>query len=335
MNIAFVYALSKTAILLALGILLAVSSPNIYSSHLTSNPPGLTYITKTYPSWYSTEKVFTHYHSCRNGDTLKPINCLVDFGLEGVWPPSDAKNSGYHVGHPSFRPLTFTKDRKEVPLRSEHDLDPEELQVLTYTMDGSGRTKSKIVWPKPKAAGILLNEAFVQSPDGFHCIGACLDKRTHWHHYIYNSGYPGLKLLPDGGLAAGYVKGRDPNKPTNIYHANEYAFWGKESTNNAIFVIGQIYYDLSGRLLSVNDMSLPKGGIFDIYGNYEADHKSHYTGTDADINRDGIDCQYDTDFFHAVDCILPPVPGREINGKPTAIDCHINTPQEGFKHIDF
>jgi len=55
-----------------------------------------------------------------------------------------------------------------------------------------------------------------------------------------------------------------------------------------------------GLILSVNDMSLPWGGKFDITGEWTGDHNSHRKGTSIDINKRGFDRLTDR-----------PVPNRE------------------------
>lgn len=69
------------------------------------------------------------------------------------------------------------------------------------------------------------------------------------------------------------------------------AFHATGDTIYQLLLIAEEYWDLSERILSVNDMSLPKGGVFDIGGNWHADHYTHHAGKDVDLNRDGIQCE--------------------------------------------
>ena len=50
--------------------------------------------------------------------------------------------------------------------------------------------------------------------------------------------------------------------------------------------IAQGYFQVTGRGLSINDLSLPRGGKFDIAGTFGegGEHSSHRTGKDADFN---------------------------------------------------
>lgn len=64
--------------------------------------------------------------------------------------------------------------------------------------------------------------------------------------------------------------------------------------------IAREYRALSGSKLSVNDRSLPAGGLFDIFNTWMPAHLDHRTGTDADINQLGIDCLADESFRKAI-----------------------------------
>jgi murein endopeptidase len=61
--------------------------------------------------------------------------------------------------------------------------------------------------------------------------------------------------------------------------------WGTEDTIIKLKDIAEKYYKLSGRIISINDISLPRGGLFDYRNTWKPPHKSHRTGTDADINQ--------------------------------------------------
>ena len=60
---------------------------------------------------------------------------------------------------------------------------------------------------------------------------------------------------------------------------------GTESTIKKLTEIAQRYFERTKRILSVNDLSLPDGGLFDFKNTWSPQHNTHRTGTDADINR--------------------------------------------------
>lgn len=101
-------------------------------------------------------------------------------------------------------------------------------------------------------------------------------------------------------------------------------------------LIAENYFVLSGRLLSINDMSLIKGGLFDIDAQWTTPHSSHREGKDADINREGIGCDQDRDLRTAVDQLLNKV--KTSSGKlRSALLCEPcpSTGTDCRKHIDF
>jgi hypothetical protein len=61
-----------------------------------------------------------------------------------------------------------------------------------------------------------------------------------------------------------------------------------------------------GRKLSINDISLPMGGLFDIKGGWTKDHQTHRLGDAADFNLNPNNCSQSPDpaFTNAVDALL-------------------------------
>lgn len=186
----------------------------------------------------------------------------------------------------------------------------------------------------PEPSGKILMESTVTTEEGYHCGGNCFTWNSWKDRQTVDVKVDGLTLLPDPTVNDYYIKVRG-GKDT---HPEGY--FALPSTIQAIQQVAELYYQLSlsdlgvGRKLSINDMSLPKGGMFDLntlwwvtntIGN---GHTTHRTGTDADINRDDIDCWDDLYLRAAADWYLPPSP-RKIGGN-TALLC-----EGASKHIDF
>ena len=116
---------------------------------------------------------------------------------------------------------------------------------------------------------------------------------------------------------------------------------GTESTIKKLTEIAQRYFERTKRILSVNDLSLPDGGLFDFKNTWSPPHNTHRTGTDADINRtDGggvkRDCWQDEDLKRAVAKAaegrsVPRLICEDAKGKPVPLD----DPTGLYKHIDF
>ena len=123
------------------------------------------------------------------------------------------------------------------------------------------------------------------------------------------------------------------------------AFSASPFTREALPKLSNVLFETSGRNLSVNDISLPKGGVFDLLLNWDGDddHAEHRDGNDADINTENILCQGDQALRAAVDRVLVGILRTDADGnlkvekktgKPhpfSALLCEAT----GFKHIDF
>lgn len=103
--------------------------------------------------------------------------------------------------------------------------------------------------------------------------------------------------------------------------------YGKFKTINTLELIAENYFKKVKRKLSVNDLSLPKGGLFDVHFNWRPGHKSHRTGTDADINQAGVPCNLDKKLRKSVKEAGAYLSCEDTQGKPD--------PNGPFKHIDF
>jgi len=232
-------------ILVFVGLLLIALPPNLYATHIINTFVPV-HINKTIPSLSNKEKLFRHYYSCRDADTHYPINCNVEYWLRGVEEPADKPiNSGYHSGpHTSTRPRTYAISGTEKPLVANPDSNSDKFIVETVTMPNYVQIKNKIDWPKPKVSGKLYNDAFIVPPYNYSCSYQCFDYYTKWYRYYYNVGYQGFTKLPDSDLSGSYKKVRNEGP-----HFFDDAYWGKPSTVEALKLIGENYYVLTGTLL--------------------------------------------------------------------------------------
>lgn len=166
-------------------------------------------------------------------------------------------------------------------------------------------------------------------PAGWVCITGCYDSSSWRYERTIDVGIRNLNELPDNpGLYTKIRGGVD-------YHTNDVAYFGAQLTLQYLPLVAQDYLILSERRLSVNDMSLPKGGLFDIHGNWQTPHRSHREGKDADINQGGIACEDDEDLMTAVDQLLPRITTSNGNTRSALLceACSNNTLCR--KHIDF
>ncbi len=118
---------------------------------------------------------------------------------------------------------------------------------------------------------------------------------------------PGRVCRPDGSLAACtiiyhvefQVQGLRPMPPStaNDYKFSGHPFLADGTPNNhtgnhfgtpgliaATAAVAHDFFDQTGRQLSVNDMSLPQGGLYDYHDTGLPPHKGHRKGTGVDID---------------------------------------------------
>jgi len=190
--------------------------------------------------------------------------------------------------------------------------------------------------PLPEVSGNIEREIIVTAPPGWACSGGCwTPDSTRYLDTIHVE-----------------IKGFDPNPlpDTGDYHIvgrndtvrHPQGTYGKSDTINKVKEIAKEYFrKTKGRKLSVNDISLPKGGLFDYKNTWATPHKEHRTGTDVDINRkDGggvfTDCWEDKKLKDAVREVAnrkpyPVLRCEDDAGRPVPPD----DPSGKFKHIDF
>jgi len=89
---------------------------------------------------------------------------------------------------------------------------------------------------------------------------------------------PGLAPFPQSGEHHVVVRRGADTHPDGAY--------GMPITIEILKEVAQEYFELTKRKLSINDLSLPEGGLFDIGDiKWATPHIEHRAGNDADINR--------------------------------------------------
>lgn len=227
-------------------------------------------------------------------------NCAFTYRVVGLaQPASDPGNSGGHVGHAGLRPLVLNDARNPGgAVLYAHDTDASPLGVRGFTMETPPFVDATVRHPTPEASGRLAVDTTITAPPGgvfcfFDSAG-----RTLLTHAIVDVGVPDLEPLAAVGNDHQVVRGGTETHPDGTS--------GTADSTNTLLRIAAEYRRISGSQLSVNDLSLPAGGLFDIGANWQAPHRSHRGGADADINRtnvsgETIDCSDDEDLARAVE----------------------------------
>lgn len=297
-----------------------------------------------------TDIVACYYY---NGLWGTPINC--NFTLSVSYPPAApypaiAETGGHEHGFET-RPLVY-RPRRFVPgslgpmpvyeapqgrLIFPFDQDPADgLRVAGDTMPGDGSLNSAAVeYPLPEVSGEAQVDIQVVPPRLFYCVDACYTKKLHWERDTVHVGVQDLVNLPAPSTADHYVKARNPDTE----HPNAVAFYIKKKHLPEFRKLANLYYKFTvlHRALSLNDMTLPLGGLFDINGDWKPPHSSHRDGTDADVNGkiNGVDTPCLTDFalIKAARVALPMLRSRFGTGANT--DSALLCESRYRRHIDF
>lgn len=270
------------------------------------------------------EKLNT-FVSCYNVADGSPIDCSYGFTIVGL--AGDPTDVDVNAGH--------THDYSMHPLGTATSPDGSGSTIAGQTKNGV----VKIVHTLPIVSGKIKTQLDLNVPPGWYCVAPeCLDStRQGWRfNTTLSVGVSGLSLLPDPASVDAYAKQRRPD----LNHTDSNAYYGTADTLFYLANLANYYQLLSGNLLSVNDMSLPKGGIFDVRGDWTHPHALHRVGTSADINKTDGDCLKNKTLKQAVDTIMPPLSKSELlavyptlTSLPTHFRCE--TYNHNNIHIDF
>jgi hypothetical protein len=255
------------------------------------------------------------------------VECVPD--ISGDFSLMTCGNGGHNHSDPP-RPLIFDNGSVVYP----GDTDSSPLRVSSPVLPGLVFN----LWEVPQVAGNYRFSTTLFAPPGQLFLVAA-NGGFRFARSIGSSGFynvsiaeRGLKQLP-ARTDNLYLKVRTPE--TN--HVDDVAFGADFLTHQMIPAIAEEYTALSGRTLSINDISLPKGGVFDYLNlNWLGPHNSHREGNDVDINQGVVNqyvepCSTDVNLRQAVNTYLVPLPAAP-PGRPeaTALLCESG----GRKHID-
>ncbi len=206
-----------------------------------------------------------------------------------------------------------------------HPLGRLEFNSVFFPMTVQGSTNNTVVvvfHDLPEVTGQIRTRTIITPPPRYFCLADCnptitLDVRVQ-----------GLEILPDR-LA---TDNDDYITVRGLRETHPEGHWGMRDTLDALQEIAQEYRSLTGKQLSVNDISLPKGGLFDFHATYAPPHSTHRTGSDADINRAGVNCNVDKELKLAVETIAERRSGVQLTCES---EVGMRDPNGPFKHIDF
>ncbi len=266
----------------------------------------------TAPSVPGKPSVIPVYYSCYDILTFRPQDCTVSLALREE--PFDAGHAA--VGHVSSRPLGGLRFYGETGTGSP---------TLSFR---TNRREVGVRYVASEVSGGVTIEGTISPTPPYFCVSGCRPRVG------ITVGVERLSRLPEGASRPYVVvRGGTDKHPEGIY--------GTQKTLTRLQAISGAYLEATGRKLSINDLSLPWGGLFDLCGTWNpADkcgtpphggHSTHRLGTDADINRtDGggekTDCLDDDMLKQAIVEANRSMPGGKAVRK-----CESG----GRKHVDF
>ncbi len=224
------------------------------------------------------------------------LDCAFSIRVVGPYAENFEDLAGHEHGIQD-RPLIYPGDGK---LEFAEDTNKKALEVAGQTKNNVATTSYKM----PEASGKIEVEGMLFTQPSWYCMSNCYTETSRKFRDIVNVSVPNLVPLPDPSAEDDYIKVRKPDNN----HSDAVAFYGTQLAIDTLQLIASEYFRLSGRKLSINDMSLPKGGKFDINGKWsgDRDHITHRQGVDADINRRAdVVCTEDDNLLKAVDLVLP------------------------------
>ena len=248
-------------------------------------------------------------------------DCGFDFTITGLHPPvADGANNGGHT-HGGARPLG-------------------DLQIIAPITSGrstslAGQTAFDVFVVShsiPEVSGKIDTVLNLRVHPGSHTVSpeSCDATQTSWCFFTtIDVGVSGLTNLPDGSPFYVKLRGGAPQ------HQDEVAYFGTSDAISNLTAIAEIYNDLSNNLLSVNDMSLPKGGLFDINSDYATPHIWHRVGQSADINTTQGGCRVNYDLQIAVALVMPAEAGSFFAKRQFPSSGRFLCEANGNIHLDF
>lgn len=262
------------------------------------------------PAFVDRRSTFLRFVFCYDVRTLALLNCRMSYKILGLESPAQVPceplvgtcieetlvNTGGH-NHDDSHPLIDNRQDAGVQLLKNGVVFTGTLErEITFQTDDDAIV---VLHNVPQVSGrIAIQTSTLQFPPRYQCAsrGVCDFRDT------VNVQVDGLVELTATDTDTFVLTGETARHPSNHF--------GSANANDKLKKAAAIYLEKAKKKLSINDMSLPKGGMLDLCGTYnpaticseapKGGHDTHRTGTDADIDQLGVPCLNDKDFRRAV-----------------------------------
>lgn len=203
---------------------------------------------------------------CYDVDGIKLINCTVTARLS----PLDQAFGG-HINHIARQPVGTIRDANTPGAGGEF--------LIGSTLNGF-----TVIYEAPAASGRVEFDTTWTFPPRYLCLDN--SQRTCSFTDHFDVFLPLQRLDPEESPVYKVFRPKDVVK-------HPQGTSGTPDALNKLKILSALYFIKSnqGRRLSINDISLPKGGLFDYLNDWTPPHAEHRLGTQVDLNRAGFDQQ--------------------------------------------
>ena len=178
-------------------------------------------------------------------------------------------NAGFHAEHQGSHPLVdLSTGASGFFCLLCIDLNPDPLIIQTNTNSATAVIRHSV----PQFAGRIQVKVTITPPSGWSCL------TDYNFDFVEEVGVDGLSELEEIGANHEVIRGDIPKHP--------FGASGTSDALNHLRTFALIYKLLTGNKVSINDLSLPRGGKYDVAAGYNegGKHIAHRLGRDADFN---------------------------------------------------
>lgn len=317
--------LTKGSLRLVVGLCLALAAGSVFANGYEYMPGG-----RYRPSNETLGRIDTALFggTCYYIGTQTPIDCRLDFKVLGL---ADVYDKPPYNSPTGWSPILIagghTPDHTDL---AHHPLFYDESPYVTYTngaitanltdatnptltIPHTGSKEGTFTYKVPEVAGLIAVEVDATFSDPYFCAGFCYDFYTNKTLYTMDVGYYDLGFA-DTDLIKLQVQGDDyliklvnpsvgHDDPTAGASKEEQSL-GDYMSTDAVYqflYLAQLYHGDADSRLSVNDASLPVGGLYDYEDQihpWDTPHAGHRDGLAIDINTtdeagNTLDCHID------------------------------------------
>lgn len=234
---------------------------------------------------------------CVDARTGTPVECLARFR---TWFDLDEVPSGGRIewlGWHDHDPSRVNGPFSDLVGDMWSMLDP---KPPGSVLESFGGRTGRLLWPSfkmmPVVAGVVRIKAEYTTLDpSYHFVERWpwkvdpADHRYTWLQIGVNVRYPGLVELPrDESLYVRCGLTSSCAGTDNVWPDHPSGFYGTPEMVEKVRRLARAFRDRWGMILTITDMTLPWGGLWDISNTWAPPHSRHRRGRSVDISRNKV-----------------------------------------------